>query len=51
MNNAPLIGKRIPGIGGRDCACCNEAPGKARKRDRRVAKRRERQAWRKSLDS
>lgn len=48
--NSPMIGsRRHTGLGGRDCPCCNEAPGKPRKRDKRAAKRRERQAWKKSL--
>jgi len=35
------------GPGGRDCTCCGEAPGKKRKKARRVMKRRERQQWKK----
>lgn len=33
---APMIGKTCPsGPGGRDCTCCSQAPGKARKVKRR----------------
>ena len=49
--NAPMIGtRRHYGPGGRDCACCNEAPGKARVRDRRNAKRAERNKVNRMLD-
>lgn len=45
-----MIGKRCPeGPGGRDCACCGQAPGKPRKAARRTAKRSERQEWRKEI--
>ena len=45
-----MLGKSCPeGPGGRDCACCGQAPGKKRKMARRRAKRNERQSWRKSL--
>lgn len=51
MNSAPMIGsRRHTGPGGRDCACCNVAPGKARKADKRTAKRSERNKWRRDLD-
>jgi len=47
---AKLIGKSCPqGTGGRDCACCGQAPGKPRKVTKRAAKRGERQEWRNSL--
>lgn len=46
----PMIGsRRHTGPGGRDCVCCNEAPGKSRKRDKRAAKRGERNKWKKEL--
>ncbi|GAB3863476.1 hypothetical protein GCM10028801_31190 [Nocardioides maradonensis] len=49
-NKAPMIGsRRHTGPGGRDCACCNEAPGRNRKRDKRVGKHQERQAWRRRM--
>lgn len=49
---ARMIGKGCAyGPGGRDCVCCGDAPGKARKRSRRTAKRSERQVWRKDLTS
>lgn len=41
-----MIGRGCPeGPGGRDCPCCGQAPGKARKTFKRAAKRSERQAW------
>lgn len=44
-----MLGKFCPtGPGGRDCACCGDAPGK-RAKSRRTQKRRERQAWKKAL--
>lgn len=44
MTSARMIGKTCPtGPGGRDCVCCGDAPGKARKVARRTAKRSERQ--------
>jgi hypothetical protein len=47
MSKAKMIGKGCPeGVGGRDCICCGQAPGKARKTARRAAKRSERNAWR-----
>ena len=40
---AQMIGKKCPvGPGGRNCYCCGQAPGKARKIARRAAKRSER---------
>ena len=40
---ARMIGKNCPvGPGGRNCTCCGQAPGKARKAARRAAKRSER---------
>ena len=43
-----MLGRKCPnGPGGRDCACCGQAPGKPRRIARRVMKRRERQAWKK----
>lgn len=46
-----MIGKICPeGKGGRDCTCCGQAPGKARKAKRRAIKRAERQAWKKEID-
>ena len=52
MNKDKMIGPKChTGPGGRDCVCCNEAPGRGRKRDRRIAKRRERQAWKKNLSN
>lgn len=45
-NNHKMIGKGCPeGPGGRNCFCCGQAPGKARKAARRAAKRSERRAW------
>lgn len=41
-----MIGRKCPaGPGGRDCPCCGDAPGKARKSARRTVKRSERNAW------
>lgn len=41
-----MIGRKCPeGPGGRDCVCCGQAPGKARKLARRNVKRSERQTW------
>lgn len=37
------------GPGGRDCACCNEAPGRGRRAKRRYVKRAERQKVRKEI--
>lgn len=43
-----MLGHTQPvGPGGRNCSCCYPPPGKARKKDKRTAKRKERQAWRK----
>lgn len=45
---ARMIGLSCPtGPGGRDCSCCGQAPGKARKAAKRAAKRSERQGWKK----
>lgn len=45
-----MIGRRCAeGPGGRDCACCGQAPGKARTMARRTRKRSERAAWKRSL--
>ena len=47
----PLIGKRSHmGPGGRDCTCCNDAPGKDRKRAKRYNKHSERQRSRRLID-
>ena len=47
---ARMIGKTCPtGPGGRDCPCCGDAPGRARKAARRTAKRRERQSARREV--
>ena len=47
----PLIGKRSHmGPGGRDCPCCNEAPGKPRKIEKRHNKRSERQRARQLIN-
>lgn len=47
---AKMIGRGCPtGPGGRDCACCGDAPGKARRTARRNAKRSERNTWKKEL--
>lgn len=32
-----------------DCVCCQPAPGKARKQERRTIKRRERQQWKREV--
>ena len=37
------------GPGGWDCACCNEPPGKERRKARRNIKRSERNQWRKTI--
>lgn len=45
-----MLGKRCPtGTGGRDCACCGQPPGKARKMARRTAKRADRRAWKREV--
>lgn len=47
---ARMIGRTCPtGPGGRNCVCCGDAPGKARKIARRSAKRMERNEWKRSL--
>lgn len=49
-NNTPMIGRRAhTGPGGRGCNCCNEAPGKPRKVQRRALKGAERTAWRREV--
>jgi len=41
-----MIGRKCPeGPGGRDCPCCGQAPGQARKSARRTNKRIERRIW------
>lgn len=46
-----MLGKKCPtGVGGRDCACCGQAPGIERKRARRTVKRSERQAARRERE-
>lgn len=48
--NAKMLGARCPdGPGGRDCPCCGQAPGAARKARRRNTKRSERNAWKKEV--
>jgi hypothetical protein len=45
-----MLGRTCPtGPGGRDCVCCGQAPGKARKAARRNAKRSERNAVRRAI--
>lgn len=45
-----MLGKNCPlGPGGRDCSCCGQAPGKARKVARRTAKRSERNDWKREV--
>ena len=45
-----MIGSTCPtGPGGRDCACCGDAPGKPRREARRHVKRAERAAWKKTI--
>lgn len=45
-----MIGRGCPeGPGGRDCPCCGQPPGKARKIHKRAAKRSERNAWRREV--
>lgn len=47
---APMIGKYCPnGPGGRDCTCCGQAPGRARKVAKRARKHSEKAAWKRSL--
>lgn len=44
---AKMIGRKCAvGPGGRDCPCCGDAPGKARKIAKRSTKRSERNNWR-----
>jgi hypothetical protein len=44
---APMLGAHCAqGLGGRDCACCGQKPGKVRRRFRQAQRRRERQAFR-----
>lgn len=46
-----MIGKHCAtGPGGRDCTCCGQAPGKARKKARRSAKRADRTAWKREVN-
>lgn len=48
--HAAMVGCSCPyGPGGRDCACCGDAPGKARVAARRAKKRSKRQELRNSL--
>lgn len=48
--HAAMVGCSCPyGPGGRDCACCGDAPGKARVTARRAKKRSKRQELRNSL--
>jgi hypothetical protein len=45
-----MIGKMCPeGPGGRDCACCGQAPGRPRRVARRAVKRGERNAWKRLI--
>lgn len=51
FSSLPMIGKRSHmGPGGRDCPCCNEAPGKPRKVEKRHNKRSERQRSRQLIE-
>ncbi|GAA1431809.1 hypothetical protein GCM10009601_51580 [Streptomyces thermospinosisporus] len=44
-----MIGRHCPdGPGGRDCHCCGQPPGRARKTARRRVKRAERQQWKRN---
>lgn len=48
--HAPMIGKSCPaGSGGRNCTCCGQAPGKARKIQRRVEKSAERNSVKREI--
>ena len=48
--HAAMLGCSCPyGPGGRDCACCGDAPGKARIAARRKAKRSKRQDFKRSI--
>jgi hypothetical protein len=50
MSSMRMIGPSChTGPGGRDCACCNEAPGKSRRQIRRVKKRAERNQWKRKV--
>jgi hypothetical protein len=50
MSRSRMLGNYAhTGPGGRDCVCCNEAPGKNRKIDRRRVKRGERQDFNRSV--
>lgn len=50
-SSLPLIGRRSHmGPGGRYCPCCNEAPGKARKIEKRHNKRSEKQRSRQLIN-
>lgn len=45
-----MIGRKAPvGPGGRACACCKVAPGKARKAEKRAVKRSERNGWKREV--
>lgn len=47
----PLIGRRSHmGPGGRYCPCCNEAPGNARKIEKRSERQRSRQLINREVD-
>jgi hypothetical protein len=47
---AKMLGATTPvGIGGKYCACCKVAPGRARTVEKRTTKRRERQSWRREV--
>lgn len=49
---AKMIGNTHPvGYGGKTCACCYEAPGKARKGMNRTQKRREKRDWKRDPES
>lgn len=44
---AKMLGSLTPvGIGGKNCSCCKVPPGKARVAEKRAAKRRDKQSWR-----
>jgi hypothetical protein len=45
-----MLGRKCPtGPGGRDCNCCGQAPGVARKVAKRNIKRSERNTWKKDI--
>lgn len=47
MTRDKMIGRRCAdGPGGRDCPCCGQSPGRARKKTKRAKKPSERQKWR-----